>query len=427
MTQISLHNKLTAARYMPCGCGVFVRLLRRKEVICLSLFLSLLSAACIREPELHLPAQEDAEFEIPIVDLAFETYWNYQLEYGVNYDWRAEWVYGWDNEDLRIFGTLGYTDPTVFNVRRYYTQQTPYSPHTSVLANTVKGNTFHGDYNWGFWDILVWSDVDPTHEEVYSLNIDESTSLDSVLAYTNQSMRSSRFNSPRRTSNYTRAFYQPEQLFSAYDQGVEINKNLDGFVFDSLRNVYVKQLDMLLEPITYIYLTQVVLHNNKNKIIGVDGDADMSAMARTTNVNTGVAGNDEITVTYNVRFKPYVQLSEKYKDYIDVKSPDEVVAVAGGRLMTFGLCNHNGNRIKNVRDVFDKSPHYIDVKMQFNNGMDSTFVFDVSDKVRNRWKGGVITIELDMDTIPVPGRTGGSAFNAIVKDYEDGGTHEFEM
>ena len=65
--------------------------------------------------------------------------------------------------------------------------------------------------------------------------------------------------------------------------------------------------------------------------------------------------------------------------------------------------------------------------MQFNNGMDSTFVFDVTDQVRKLYKGGVITVELDMDTVPIPQRSGGSGFNAVVKDTEDGGTYEFDM
>jgi hypothetical protein len=65
--------------------------------------------------------------------------------------------------------------------------------------------------------------------------------------------------------------------------------------------------------------------------------------------------------------------------------------------------------------------------MQFNNGMDSTFVFDVTKQVKERYKGGVITVELDMDTVPIPQRSGGSGFKAVVKDFEDGGTHEFEM
>ena len=69
----------------------------------------------------------------------------------------------------------------------------------------------------------------------------------------------------------------------------------------------------------------------------------------------------------------------------------------------------------------------MDFTMLFNNGLDSTFVFDMTDQVQKLYKGGVLTIELDMDTIPVPIRPGGSAFDAVVKDYEDGGTWEFPM
>ena len=69
----------------------------------------------------------------------------------------------------------------------------------------------------------------------------------------------------------------------------------------------------------------------------------------------------------------------------------------------------------------------MDFTMQFNNGIDSTFVFDVTEQVKKRYKGGVLTVELDVDTIKIPTRSGGSGFDAVVKDFEDGGTHEFEM
>ena len=424
MIRTVLNIQHTAAWQKACSLWRAVRPTLLLLYACVGMCAGLMTSSCIREPELHLPGSSPRDIEIPVVDLELQTYWNYELEYGIKYDWRAEWVYGWDDEDRRIFGdSIGYTKPEVFNLRRYYTRQQPYGNHTSVLASTVRGSTFHGEYNWGYWDILVWSDIDPIHDEVQSLNIDETSTLDSVLAFTNQSMHTSRFQAPK----FTRAFYQPEQLFSAYDRAVEINENLDGFVFDSLRNVWVKQLDMTLEPITYIYLTQIILHNNRNKIIGVDGISDIASMARTTNVNTGIAGSTPVDVTYNVRFKPYVTLTDEFETYIDVKKPGEIVSVIGGRVLTFGICDQNGNRIRHRREVNTKYRHFMDVNMQFNNGMDSTFVFDISEKVYNRWKGGVITVELDMDTIPVPQRSGGSAFDAVVKDYEDGGTHEFEM
>ena len=63
--------------------------------------------------------------------------------------------------------------------------------------------------------------------------------------------------------------------------------------------------------------------------------------------------------------------------------------------------------------------HYLDVTMQFYNGKDSTLVFDVTDQIRRLFRGGVITVDVDMDHVPVPVRPGGSGFDAVVKDFEE--------
>ena len=132
-------------------------------------------------------------------------------------------------------------------------------------------------------------------------------------------------------------------------------------------------------------------------------------------LNDGIAGPDVITVYFNNRFKS------------NCKKGEELVDIIGGRMLTFGIVGQNMNRISRREEVLDKVPHYLDVTMLFNNGMDSTLVFDVTEQVRRRWRGGVITVELNMDTVRIPTRKGGSAFDAVVKDFEDGGTHEFEM
>ena len=171
---------------------------------------------------------------------------------------------------------------------------------------------------------------------------------------------------------------------------------------------------MVLQPITYIYLTQVIVHHNKGRIVGVDGLANLSGMARSSTLNSGRAGEDAITVSFKTHWKR------------DCDMNGESVDIAGGRLLTFGICGQNSNRLRSASDVRDESRHYFDLKMQFNNGLDSTFVFDVTDQVRQRYKGGVLTVELDMDTVPIPKRPGGSAFNAVVEEYKEE-THEFEM
>lgn len=390
-------------------------------------FMVLLLSSCIREPKLHLYDSADIYFDIPMVDINFEVYWDYEVGYNAHYDWKSEWFYGWDEQDKEIFGEIGYTAPTVFYMRRYYTKDEPKAPHTQVEKYTLYEPHFHGKFDWGYWDILVWNEVH-TLDGVQSLHFDETTTLDSVTAYTNPSMYASRYQAPR----FTNSFYAPEALFAAYEQAIDVNQNLEGFVYDKEREIYVKTVNIVLQPITYIYLTQVILHNNKGRVASVDGNANLSGMARSTTINTGIAGEDAITIYYNSRMKknmPLIPYDPKTAADPGASADPSVerVDIVGGRLISFGLCKQAGNRVARTEDLTDRYNHYMDVTMQFNNGLDSTFVFNVTDQVRKRFKGGVITVELDMDTVPIPKRPGGSGFDAVVKEMEDGGTHEFEM
>ena len=375
-------------------------------------------SSCEREPLLHLYDSAEAEFNLPMVNLDLQVYWDYEVGFDANYDWRSEWNYGWDETDRAIFGEIGYTEPKVFNLRRYYTGSIPRGPHTMVTPATIEGSSYQGRFEWGFWDLLVWNQV-YTLDGIQSLHFDEASSLDSVVAYTNASMMSSRYQAPR----FTHAFYEPEALFAAYDTAIEINRNLDGFVYVPERNMYVRMLDMTLLPVTYIYLTQVILRHNNGRVLAIDGNANLSGMARTTTLNTGVAGEDPITVYYRARMKTGLTIEHPVSGTVMGETAD----IVGGRLLSFGLCRQAANHISRAEEVTDNQRHYMDLTMQFSNGIDSMLVFDVTDQVRRRYKGGVITVVLDMDTIPTPTRQGGSAFDAVVKDIEDGGTYEFEM
>ena len=382
-----------------------------RKIMMLLLLALLALSSCYREPPLHLYDIDSPAVALPIVELSLDTYWNYDGNLGINYDWRAEWYYGWDDEDRSIFGELEYEEPTKFFLRRYYTGEVKEGTRIDKKNAYVSGRTFRAPYDWGFWDILAWNDV-KTIDGVQSLQIDEKSSYDEdIIASTGTTMYSSRYHAPR----YQNSFYEPEQLFSACEKGVEINKNLDGFEFDEDNNIWIRKLNMYLEPLTYIYLPQIILHNNNGRIDQVTSNGNISGMARFADINTGFAGEDAIAVNFKMRLKTN-------KDF----KAGEKVDIVGGRLMTFGICGQNANRITRADEENDTEHHYIDVQLQFNNGMDSIFVFDVTDQVRKRYKGGVITVELDMDTVPTPKRSGGSGFNAIVKGFEEE-LHEIEI
>lgn len=383
----------------------------KKLIISLLALLAL--SGCYRKPDLYLYDWENPALMLPWVDLDLDIYWGYTP------DWRAEWYYGdcgrpggWDDEDKRIFGELEYVEPTNFFVRRYFTGDLPYGPRRRMYEAYIQGRHFRAKYDWGYWDILAWNDI-KTIDGVQSLIFREPKSLDEdIIAFTNQTMYSSRYHAPR----YQNSFYAPEQLFAACERGIDIDETLKGFVYIPEENMWLRQLRMTLEPLTYIYLPQVIIHHNNGTIVGAPDKANLSGLARATSLNTGIASTDAVSVNFDVRMK----LDKDFRE-------GEKVDIVGGRLMTFGICGQNGNRVMRVEDSKDPEKHYLDVKMMFKNGMDSTFVFDVTEQVRRRYRGGVITVELDMDTVPMPVRPGGSGFNAVVKDYEDGGQWEFEM
>ena len=391
----------------------------RLMMVCV--FISSLTG-CEREPILHLHDGADIDVKLPMVDLTLEVVWNYLFNYDIEYDWEKEWIYGWDDTDNAMFGALGYREPEALEIRRYYLNDNPSAPHKAPYKNYIMGKTLSTKFDFGYWDLLVWNDI-KTSDGIQSIRIDENESYEYVMAYTGETMTPSRYNAPR----FTRAFYQPEYLFAGYEKGIEIRQDLGGFVFDEQLNSWVYHLKMQLQPVTYIYLVQVILHNNNKggrKVVAIDGSADLSGMARSVKLNDGITGADAITVNYNMRMKN------------DITTNDgEKVDVIGGKVVTFGIPNINPYKLSTrayseslakVNEIDKGNHHYVDVTMQFKNGKDSTFVFDVTDQVRRLYRGGVITINLDMDKVPIPQQTGGSAFDAVVKEFEQK-EWEFDM
>lgn len=374
-----------------------------------------LTTSCEREPILHLH-RGDIQLQIPMVDVNLDVMWDYNLIYDYYYDWRSEWYYG---EDEELFGGIGdeffgYHKPDRFELRRYFTGDFPNAPHSHKDEYYIEGYTFSDYFEWGFHDILAWNYISPNGmDEAISIHIDERTTLDSVFAYTNRTTRSVRL--PSR-SEAIPSHYQPEELFSAYEQAIEINRNLDGFVWDPERKLYVKTINSTLQPLTYIYLTQVILHGNAGRIVAVDGEADITGMAYSTNVNTGNTGLKPVGVNYACGFKQHVDYN------------GEDVDIVGGRVLTFGLCGLNGSTVSRGPITEDKDPHhhYIDCTFVFNNGSEKTVAFDVTDQVRRLFKGGVLTVHVNVDDIEVPDVGTGSSFNAIVEESVEE-EHEIPM
>lgn len=353
-------------------------------------------ASCQRVPLLHLHRDATVSIAFPLVDLDLGTVWDYETPF----DWEAEWLYGWDDMDQTSFGELGYTVPEAFNIRRFYYGYSNDYPAPRCQSDYVRGSNFTASYDFGYYDIVVWNEI-RTPDNVQAVHIDENQE-NGIHAYTGSSM--SHVASYPGTKGGL-SFHQPESLFSGFGDDIFISDRLEDYDwFDEDTNTWYKRLSLTLSPVTNIYLTQILLRHNEGRVTGVDGLANMSGLAPGMILESGERDKDAVSVNYGVRLKAGC------KDY-----DGSAVDIVGGRIMTFGLPSGFSER------------NYLDVGLRFYNGTDSTFVFDVSDQLRKRYKGGVITIVLDVDKVEIPKRSGGSAFEAVVVDREDGGTYEFEM
>lgn len=350
-----------------------------------------LMTGCRREPPLHLPS--DAK---PMVNLELTV----QLTADILFEagWEAYWTYGWDETDSLLWGKLGYTKPTIFDIRRYFLGQDPLTPHSRPDEFNYNSDHLRDYFPFGYYDLLAWNSLS---RDPYIV-IDESD-LDQVRAYTTVSSRTS-----SRGPLFTRAYNQPEELFAGYETGLYVSPHLEDYeYYDEETDTYYMHAHMYLHPVTYIYLIQVRLHNNHGRVSGTSGETNLSGMARGVTLNTGVADEETVTVSYGSRIK-----SNRI-----IQSTGEKVDVIGGRCLTFGIPGQNSATISRSESS-TSSQHSISVPLQFYTGTDSTMIFDVSKQIHDNPLGGVITVDIDIDTIPIPTRPGGSGMDVIIEDFD---------
>ena len=363
-----------------------------------------ITQSCI-EPPLKLPAEE-VMVDMPIVVADLEVVWN------INVDWQAQWHYGWDEEDTRLWGDLSYPMPTSFEVRRYFLGPEPGVPHTQVDPFPIYTNSFRRTYEFGYYDMLIWSHIDSkTQTQVVTIN---ESDLDNVYASTTVTRAISINRDPQTDTKPTALYNQPEIFYSAYPQSIYISRNFEDYdYYNEDERVWVKHINCTLNPLVYIYLVQIIVLNNEDgRVQGISGDCAISSMASGTNVNTAHTLNSACYVYFNTRMKKGLTANGKRADII------------GGKLTTYGLCDMEGYYANN-RAVYQGSRGDLHNELIFDLNMSGgsiqTVHADVTDQCQSQCHGGVITVYLDAKTIDNPtSETGqGSLFHPTVEDYDE--------
>ena len=364
--------------------------------------------SCI-EPPLHLPGQ-DLEVVMPQVETEMSIIWD------VNVDMQTDWFYGWDETDESIWGDIGYTQPTGYEVHRYFKGDTPTAKHTNDEAFSIHSNRFRRYFQFGYYDMLFYSDIDSKDGTQVVVMHEE---LDSVTATTtgargiSRSILSRMQENAEDPSGVIGLLNQPEIFYGAYPENIYISHNLEDYEYDPIENVYIKHIETKLRPLVYIYLVQFILYNNEDgKIKGVNGNAALSSMASSTNVNTGHTGNKPALVYFNTRMKKNISVKGRNCDVI------------GGKLTTFGLCDsepytRSGAAYSGSRSSLKNFLYY---DLVWSNGKAKTYEFDVTDQCRAQAHGGILTIWIDCSILTPPENNEsdtGSLFIPTLEDYED--------
>lgn len=381
----------------------------RKNILRLLALLtcSLLTLHSCIEPPLKLPAEE-VLVDVPAIVTDIEVVWNLDI------DWQNNWYYKWDAKDEELFGKIRYPQPTNFEVRRHYLGEHPGGTPVSYDGFTIFGNRFRRSYMFGYYDMLIWSNID-SEDGAQVLTINETDPL-AVQASTTVTRGFSRVDKDgNETGSVFALFNQPEIFYSTYPRDIFISREMKDYdYYDEVEKCWVKNINCELNPLVYIYLVQVILTNNDGKVTGTTGNAALTSVASSTNVNTGRTGMNPAMVYFNTRFKPNMD----YKG--------ETVDIIGSMLTTFGMCdmasysdapNHqyNGSRTDLTNQLmFD---------LTFRNGTAKTMTFDVTDQCRRQAHGGIITVVVDCKDVEMPDTPKeegtGSLFVPTVEDYEE--------
>ncbi len=341
----------------------------------LLLFLATFSITSCIEPPLHLPGQE-MKIILPQVDTDIDVAWD------VHTDVQVKYHFGWDETDAALWDSLEYPMPKLIEVRRYYTGENPDGAIVGKDGFTIDTPSFRKYFQFGYYNLLFWSDVDFKGESP-NVQIDESNP-NNVIAYTNGSKG---FNGRSENDDAIIGLHdQPEMMYGAYPKDVHISENLNDYEYDAENNVYIKHIEAILKPLVYMYLVQIVLHNNESIVQDVDGNAAITSLARGTIVNTGHTLDDACMVYMPTRMKK------------GIKIDGEEVDIVGGRLNTFGLCDmerYDSNKGTSYQGGRSDLHNYIYFDLTLADGTVKTYRRDITDQMKKQAYGGIITIDID--------------------------------
>jgi len=400
------------------------------------ILLAFVATSCERK-DLWL-RQDQATIEIAIYDIRLDLLW------GVT--WEAEWQYSWDTE---LDGEFGYTQPEYIRASIYeldqqngMKRQSPYTKNFPVGGGrvTLKTSAWYDMlfYNAGTEYTLFQQGAD---YDYYSASTRTSDYVPVITRGSEEDQEGREV-----AKDYT-SYKQPDELFGSFIQDLEVSPDPDRYekkVDETTGEIiYLYNIKADMQPYSYIYMLQVMILNNH------DAEGEIISLKRATapgdTIRYGATGMTMTGLAQGVELfsrKTYSNTCSVTIDESSIKSvtknqlltlPDSTKAIGdifAARMLTWGLPGIVPMKeLEAVRagttTASYKDRNKLGVKFYLRNGYTHTEVFDVTEQMRKRPCGGVITVVFDAaksvsdDELNQKPTSSGGGFNASVENWQN--------
>ena len=356
----------------------------------------LLVSGCTIEPHLRLR-------QVATTKVVMQTSISTEFMWQVN--WQAEWNFAWKTD---VYGPVGYSEPKGIRMHIYTLDDTG-SPKSHNVYN-FSGTEGQADVFVGIHDLLFHNN---DSEVLRFRSEDDLSDIYASTRVISKGLKGSSLVQTQEQKAATKAeidefeldepvSFAPDELFVMYDPKHNITDNLDDY--DYIDGKYVLRIQGDLIPHSFIWLFQIRLLNNLERVSGSMGGAALTGMSESVNLRTG----ETVPATVSIPMDVYLY-------------PDSDPDLLGARVLGFGIPGCNPYDTESVAATTSK--HWLVLNVVFKTGKYKNIRIDVTNDIRALPTGGVITLELDVNDFPPeetdPEIGDGGGFKPLIGDWDE--------
>lgn len=289
-------------------------------------------------------------------------------------DWKTDWQYDWDSSDT-TYGTLGYSTPEIFKGTIYNLDANTgkrYSNFFKLFGLNENPATLPSG---GKYDMLLYNTDTENIIFQASDDFEKYTASTTITPFGFDSLGVA-----------YKHLDEPDELLGALVTGVDLSKPST----DSM------EIDVELNPYSIIYLIQVVILNN-------DDDQEMQAIGASGITITGLSqGVDLFTrKTFDKTILITTEDIKPLQNHANVRLEDGTVVenadILAARMLTWGLPGINPMEpTKYGSKAAVVNQNFIGIEVTLRNGRPYTVSYEITEQLRNKPAGGVLTVSVDL-------------------------------